>query len=198
MIGWYLVRYNGGYGDEHWAHMPHILQFAHGNFSLEQNILPMIPGYHTVMAALSRLTGMESQAHLRLLSLLISLPSVYFFYHCAKSIKPAIAGVTTLQYFLLPILFPFFPDLHGRLQPGAAIIRDSWISQGPQYLGGSCIYNGYPHQADQCRLAVDVLYYDLCRPPWCQSDAGSASATHLAMLELCCRYRTLPDGCVSK
>lgn len=72
----------------------------------------MFPGYHLVVAALLKLTGLGSTAAARVISLLLSLTSCVAAYGIARTIDRHTALLRTLQFALFPILLPFFPLLY--------------------------------------------------------------------------------------
>jgi alpha-1,2-glucosyltransferase len=72
----------------------------------------MFPGYHLVVAALLKLTGLGSVAAARVISLLLSLTSCVAAYGIARTIDRPTALLRTLQFALFPILLPFFPLLY--------------------------------------------------------------------------------------
>ncbi len=72
----------------------------------------MFPGYHLLVAALLKLTGLSSVAAARVISLLLGLTSCGAAYGIARSVDRPTALLRTLQCVLFPILLPFFPLLY--------------------------------------------------------------------------------------
>jgi len=84
-----------------------IESYLHGVFERDPR-LAVLPGYHLVIAALSYVFGVETISGLRLLSLIFGLVSAFVFYRCFTKLNGPAASLRTLDYFLLPILFPYF------------------------------------------------------------------------------------------
>jgi len=89
------------------VHRLQILTLAEGTLEIHKK-LTMIPGYHAVMALLSRVMDAESPTALRLLSALLGLPVIGVFHAIVRQLAPRFAVVATLQFAFLPILFPLF------------------------------------------------------------------------------------------
>jgi len=102
-----LVHNKPGWGDEDWGHLPQIMAFVEGSWEIKP-WLPYFPGYHLVIAGLAKIFDVDSLPGVRTLTLLVSLPSVWVFYLCAKTLDYRTSTLRTLQYFFLPIIFPFF------------------------------------------------------------------------------------------
>jgi alpha-1,2-glucosyltransferase len=86
-------------------HWRQVSLFLAGRFV---NYLPIIAGYHAVVASLAYVTGLKSPMAVRLFSLGFGLLSVLVFYRSARIIDSSSALGRTLLYFLIPILFPLF------------------------------------------------------------------------------------------
>lgn len=87
-------------------HYGQIELFDHGDFHVGK-FLTMLPGYHIVSAALLRITGQRSIEAARFLNALYGLGAIGAFYLLRKRTWPTDAQLPTLQFALLPILFPY-------------------------------------------------------------------------------------------
>jgi len=105
-VGYLLIRDSDLLVDEI-IHYRQIESYLHGVFERDPK-LAMLPSYHLVIAALSYVLGVETISGLRLLSLIFGLASVFVFYRCSTKLNGQAASLRTLDYFLLPILFPYF------------------------------------------------------------------------------------------
>ncbi len=92
-------------GDEY-AYLPQIQDYLRGQWSVRKD-LAVPPTYHFVIASLGRLLGVDSFDALRLISLLLFLPAVLWFYLAARQIDADTAVVRTYQFLFLPILLPY-------------------------------------------------------------------------------------------
>jgi alpha-1,2-glucosyltransferase len=106
VVGGYVVHGQPYYEDEQ-HHAPDILRLLEGDASGE-TASTIVPGYHVVLAALGRLTGVASLDGMRLFTLAFSLLSALVFYTARRRLCSEAAPTRTLQYFVLPILFPLF------------------------------------------------------------------------------------------
>jgi alpha-1,2-glucosyltransferase len=93
-------------GDER-VHYAQIDFFDHGVFRVGRDYFAMLPGYHLTMAALLYGTGLRSLAAVRIFNAVFGLAAIAAFHLLRKRVWPEGAGAATLQFALLPILFPF-------------------------------------------------------------------------------------------
>lgn len=89
------------------AHAWQIWTFFIGRLEIHA-VLTMIPGYHAVIALLERAVGYHDVALLRRLTLLGSLLLPVFVWKLVAIQSPQRAGLRTVQWFFMPLLFPFF------------------------------------------------------------------------------------------
>jgi alpha-1,2-glucosyltransferase len=68
----------------------------------------MVPGFHALVAGLTLVAGGVSELSVRATVALLSLATIATFYQLAKALQPGRAGAVTLQFSLLPILYPQF------------------------------------------------------------------------------------------
>lgn len=88
-------------------HAPQIRAFFFGQFEIHPAIT-MVPGYHAVLALLERAIGYHSYALLRRLTLLVSLLLPVIIWKLVAIHSPQRAGLRTVQWYFMPLLFPFF------------------------------------------------------------------------------------------
>ncbi|MEQ1757241.1 MAG: hypothetical protein ABL986_02910 [Vicinamibacterales bacterium] len=106
IVGFAFFVDNGQGVDEN-IHYDQILRFARGDWSLNPT-LTTIPGFHALVAGLAWLTGGASELSVRVIVFLLSIATVLVFYALARALQPEHAGIRTLQFALLPVLFPQF------------------------------------------------------------------------------------------
>jgi alpha-1,2-glucosyltransferase len=104
-IGFAFFFDNGQSVDEN-VHYDQIVRLARGNWSLNPE-LTTLPGFHAIVAALVWAAG-ATESSVRLAVFGLSLAAVGVFYALARTLQPEHAGMRTLQFTLLPILFPQF------------------------------------------------------------------------------------------
>jgi len=98
--------YDNGQGVDENIHYDQIRRLAHGDWSLNPT-LTTIPGFHAIIAALVWPAG-ATELSVRVAVFTLSLAAVAVFYALARTLQPEHAGMRTLQFTLLPILFPQF------------------------------------------------------------------------------------------
>jgi alpha-1,2-glucosyltransferase len=113
---WLMAIYGGdsSYADEK-THSRQINRFLKGNYYLLSD-LTTIPGYHLVIA--SAISGanffvdLSAMREIRLVSLSISLISIWLIFLIAKQLKIKNPTLRTLQFIFLPISFFYFPFIY--------------------------------------------------------------------------------------
>jgi len=68
----------------------------------------MVPGYHAVLALVERTFGLHDVVFLRFINLLGSLLLPVLVWRLVALHAPAVAARRTAQWFLMPLLFPFY------------------------------------------------------------------------------------------
>src|SRR5262249_2473025 len=89
------------------AHAFQVGLFAHGRVEVIPE-LTVIPTYHAVLALAEWATGHHDFALLRFVNLLGSLLLPVFGSRLVAMYSPQEAGRRTVQWFFMPLLFPFF------------------------------------------------------------------------------------------
>ncbi|MDD5055111.1 MAG: hypothetical protein PHZ00_02470 [Candidatus Peribacteraceae bacterium] len=126
------------------VHSDQIQRFARGDMTLHP-LITQLPVYHLIVAIPSALTGFRSLAALRLFSFLLAACSVPAFFIVARRLDPAGAVVRTLQFGLLPLLFPLF-----------FLIYTDVPSLVPVFLALYAVLRRQPSVAAVC-VAVSIL-----------------------------------------
>jgi alpha-1,2-glucosyltransferase len=104
-IGFAFFYDNGQSVDEN-VHYDQIRRLAQGDRSMNA-ALTMLPGFHAIVAALVWPLGV-SNFSVRLAVFALSIATVAAFHWLARTFQPEHAASRTLQFTLLPILFPQF------------------------------------------------------------------------------------------
>lgn len=88
-------------------HYPQIRMFVDGRLEMVPTI-PMLPGYHAMVAAVAWAVGDASLPVARAISWGLSLPAVALFFLCARELGKADRFTLSLVFLLSPIAFPYF------------------------------------------------------------------------------------------
>ncbi len=97
---------DNGHGVDENIHYDQIVRIVGGDWSLNP-ALTMLPGYHAAIALLAWPAGASARA-VRVATFALSVVSVLVFHALARRVRADHAGTRTLQFALLPILFPQF------------------------------------------------------------------------------------------
>ena len=113
---WFFILFtsNTHYADEG-AHHDQIRHFLNGHYDLLP-FITNIPGYHVVIALLSKLIYFNidkpSLQEIRLISFMFSSVSIWVFYLISKKLSHRDPLIKTLQFVFLPVIFIYFPLLY--------------------------------------------------------------------------------------
>jgi len=128
------------------AHYVHINRFDHGDFRIAWDILTVLPGYHALSAAVLWATDQRMLAAARLLNAVYGLLAIGAFHWMRKVSVGKADAAATLQFALLPILFPYdfmvYTDVLSLafvLAAGAATLARRDIISGVLMIGALCI-----------------------------------------------------------
>lgn len=128
------------------AHYVHINWFDHGRFQIAWDILTVLPGYHALSAAILWATDFRTLAGARLLNGVYGLLAIGAFHWMRRVNFGKADAAATLQFALLPILFPYdflvFTDvlsLASVLAAGAATLRGRHLVSGALMIAALCI-----------------------------------------------------------
>jgi len=128
------------------AHYVHINRFDHGDFRIAWDILTVLPGYHALSAAVLWATDQRTLAAARLLNAVYGLLAIGAFHWMRKVSVGKADAAATLQFALLPILFPYdfmvYTDVLSLafvLAAGAATLARRDIISGVLMIGALCI-----------------------------------------------------------
>ena len=86
-------------------HLSQIQRYLAGNFVTRSTASG---GFHAAAATFAWLTGQSGKESIRLFVLLVSAATILTFRSLVKSFEPQASTVRTLQFALLPLLFPFW------------------------------------------------------------------------------------------
>ena len=90
------------------VHYVQINRFDHGDYRIVEQYLTMLPGYHALVAAILWVSDQRSLAAARLVTAMIGLATIGAFHLLRSRVWPQENdGIATLQFALLPILFPY-------------------------------------------------------------------------------------------
>ncbi len=116
LLMWLMAVYGGdsSYADEK-THSRQINRFIKGNYSLMSD-LTTIPGYHLTIASIVSGAGffidLSATREIRLVSLLVSLISIWIFFLISKQLGIKNPYLRTLQFIFFPISFFYFPFIY--------------------------------------------------------------------------------------
>ena len=128
------------------AHYVHINWFDHGKFQVAGDILTVLPGYHAISAAILWATDLRTLAAARWLNALYGVLAIAAFHWMRRNDFGKSDAAATLQFALLPILFPYnfmvFTDVLSLafvLAAGAATLRRRHAISGALMIVALCI-----------------------------------------------------------
>ena len=128
------------------AHYVHINWFDHGKFKIAGEILTVLPGYHAISAAILWVTDLRTLAAARWLNAFYGLLAIGAFHWMRKNASGKADAAATLQFALLPILFPYnfmvFTDVLSLavvLAAGAATLSRRHVVSGALMIVALCI-----------------------------------------------------------
>ena len=102
----FVLRPNHGPAVDENDHLDQIVRFAHGDWS-RNAALTMLPGFHALVALFVAPVG-ATEASVRFVVFGLSLVAVLVFHALARQLEMSTAGIRTLQFTLLPVLFQQF------------------------------------------------------------------------------------------
>lgn len=111
-------------GDEY-SHWPQIQMFLAGTWAMESSVT-QIPGFHLLVAAPMRALGLEHLDAARSIALLLGAVSIVAFAGCVRALDVPRPALRTLQFALLPLLFPFRFLLYTDTVSVAVLLLMAW------------------------------------------------------------------------
>jgi len=114
------------------VHYRQISRFVKGNYEILPN-LTTIPGYHVVIALFSKIGGYHSLEKTRIISLALSLITIWVFFIISKRLKVNDPHIKTLQFMFLPISFLYFPLLYTDIPSLLFVLIAFYFSIKKQY-----------------------------------------------------------------
>ncbi len=128
------------------AHYVHINRFDHGDFRIAWDILTVLPGYHALSAVVLWATDQRTLAAARVLNAVYGLLAIGAFHWLRKNAAGKADAAATLQFALLPILFPYdfmvYTDVLSLafvLAAGAATLGRRDILAGVLMIAALCV-----------------------------------------------------------
>jgi alpha-1,2-glucosyltransferase len=106
-VGLFLAWPGGLIGDE-WIHYGQIAALREGRDGAFTQWLTTLPGYHWVVAGILFAFGADSTGAARLVNAVFGLSAVAVFFSIRRRLHPEDEARATVQFALLPVLFPFF------------------------------------------------------------------------------------------
>jgi alpha-1,2-glucosyltransferase len=106
-LGFAMVSTHPSYFVDEAAHTRQVALFVSGKFEIFAGTT-MIPTYHAILAAAEWATGYDSIGLLRFVNLLGSLLLPLLIWQLVAMYAPQESGRRTIQWFFMPLLFPFF------------------------------------------------------------------------------------------
>jgi alpha-1,2-glucosyltransferase len=89
------------------GHIFQIKEFVHGNL-WPTDFVATGPGYHIIMAGIAKVIGNWNDDALRLYSTCLSFICIYLYYLTNRQISTNSNLIRTLQFAMLPVIFPYF------------------------------------------------------------------------------------------
>ena len=121
VLGFAMISAHPGYFVDEASHVAQVRLFSSGRFEIFVGTT-MIPTYHAILALAEWVTGYHDIALLRFVNLLGSLLLPVFIWRLVAMYAPQEAGRRTVQWFYMPLLFPFFFFVYTDVWPLAAML----------------------------------------------------------------------------
>lgn len=107
-------------------HYDQILRFIRGDYTLNPG-LSMLPGYHVIVAAVSKVFSVISLYDIRIISFVLNLILIFVFYLLAQKLNKERALLLTMQYAFLPIMFPFYSLVYTDIFSVGLVLLSLWL-----------------------------------------------------------------------
>ena len=132
-LGFAMIATHPGHVVDEAAHTFQVALFTSGKFEVFAG-MAMIPTYHAVLALAEWATGFYDIALLRFVNLLGSLLLPVFVWRLVAMYAPREAGRRTVQWFFMPLLFPFFFVVYTDAWTLAAMLATQLAALRREYL----------------------------------------------------------------
>ena len=106
ILAFFFLNRNTLYSDEY-IHYDQINRFLTGKLTLHPG-LTIIPTFHIVIAFFGNIFSQSSITAIRFIVFILDSLSLFIFYLVAKTINSENSLLKTLQFYFLPIIYPFF------------------------------------------------------------------------------------------
>lgn len=103
-----MVAWPGSLIGDEWVHYHQIARFRSGDFTVMVEWLTTIPGYHWAVSVLLYAFDATSPTAARCVNAAFGLAALAAFHALRREVHPDDATRTTMQFAVLPVLFPFF------------------------------------------------------------------------------------------
>lgn len=127
----FLFFSHRAYVDEN-VHLRQINRFLKGDWEILPS-LTTIPGYHVAMALIAEAIPHPTLNDIRLISLALSLGSLWVFFTIAKTLETKNPLAKTLQFIFLPVSFFFFPLIYTDIFALLLILLAFLLAQKKRY-----------------------------------------------------------------
>lgn len=125
-------------GDE-WVHYHQIARFRGGDFTVLVQWLTTIPGYHWAVSVVLYLFGADSSTAARVVSAAFGVGAVVAFFALRRETHCADAQRATMQFAVLPIVFPFFFLVYTDVLSVALILAATFATSRHRHLFAALI-----------------------------------------------------------
>ena len=133
VLGFAMISAHPGYFVDEASHAAQVRFFSSGTFEIFVGTT-MIPTYHAILALAEWITGYHDIALLRFVNLLGSLLLPVFIWRLVAMYAPQEAGRRTVQWFYMPLLFPFFFLVYTDVWPLAAMLATQLAALRKRYV----------------------------------------------------------------
>ena len=133
VLGFAMISAHPGYFVDEASHAAQVRFFSSGTFEIFVGTT-MIPTYHAILALAEWITGYHDIALLRFVNLLGSLLLPVFIWRLVATYAPQEAGRRTVQWFYMPLLFPFFFLVYTDVWPLAAMLATQLAALRKRYV----------------------------------------------------------------
>lgn len=132
VFGLAMMPEHAHYHDESF-HVPQIERYMQGIYQGVEASLTMIPGYHALVALSASIFFDQSPDAIRTASFVMSIPALLFFFLSARELGHRQPSISSLIFFLCPIIFPFFFVIYTDIPSLAFVLAGLYCTLKRQY-----------------------------------------------------------------
>lgn len=118
------------------VHYRQISRFVKGNYEILPN-LTTIPGYNIIIAIFVKVGGYHSLEKARIISLALSMITIWIFFIISKKLNANDPHIRTLQFVFLPISFFYFPLIYTDIISLLFVLVAFYFSLKKQYYSSA-------------------------------------------------------------